>query len=93
MNSLKKTISILIIIIAFYILYFLQINFFNWFNIAGIKPNMFIVLMLCIGLYMGKNIAIPFGFIFGIYLDMLGGKPIRNICNNVRSYWILRRII
>ncbi len=60
----------------FFILYFFQINFFNWFNIAGIKPNLFIVLILCIGLFMGKNIGVPFGFIIGIYLDILTGSQI-----------------
>ena len=73
---LKKAISIFGIIITFFIIYFLQINFFNWFNIAGIKPNLFIVLVLCIGLFVGKNCAIPIGFIIGIYLDVLTGRQI-----------------
>lgn len=76
MKFLKKAFSIIGIILVFFILYFLQINFFNWFNIAGVKPNLFIVLILCMGLFMGKNIAIPFGFICGIYLDILTGKQI-----------------
>lgn len=92
MNYLKKTISIIIVIITFYILYFLQINFFNWFNIAGVKPNLFIVLVLCVGLFMGRNIAVPIGFICGIYLDMLAGKQLRNICNYVRYNWFSRGI-
>ena len=76
MNNLKKTLSILGIILTFFILYFLQINFFNWFNIAGIKPNLFVVLILCIGLFINKEVAIIFGFIIGIYLDFLTGKQI-----------------
>lgn len=76
MKYLKKAISIIGIILTFYILYFLQLNFFNWFNIAGIKPNLFIVLVLCIGLFIGKNVAIPFGFFCGIYLDVLTGRQI-----------------
>lgn len=60
----------------FFMLYFLQINFFNWFNIAGVKPNLFVVLVLCIGLFMGRNVGVPFGFICGIYLDILTGKQI-----------------
>lgn len=75
-NFLKKAFSILGVIITFFILYFLQINFFNWFNIAGIKPNLFIVLVLCIGLFIGKNYAMPIGFIIGIYLDVLTGRQI-----------------
>jgi len=73
---LKKVISIIGIIITFFLIYFLQINFFSWFNIAGVKPNLFIVLVLCIGLYIGKNAAILLGFVIGIYLDILTGKQI-----------------
>ena len=73
---MKKAGAIIGIIITFFILYFFQINFFNWFNIAGIKPNLFIVLVLCTGLFMGKKVAIPFGFFVGIYLDLLTGQQI-----------------
>lgn len=76
MNNLKKVLSILGLIIIFFILYFFQINFFSWFNIAGVKPNLFIVLVLFIGLFIGKKVAIPFGFVCGIYLDFLTGKQI-----------------
>ncbi|MBR1654342.1 MAG: rod shape-determining protein MreD [Clostridia bacterium] len=75
-SNLKKTISILGIIITFFILYFLQIDLFNWFNIAGIKPNLFIVLVLCLGLFIGRKYAAPIGFIIGIYLDVLAGSQI-----------------
>lgn len=73
---MKKAIVIIGIIPIFFLIYFLQINFFSWFNIAGIKPNLFIVLILCIGLFMGKNMAIPIGFIIGIYLDILTNKQV-----------------
>lgn len=36
---MKKAISILLMFIAFLIIYFLQVNFFTWFNIAGVMPN------------------------------------------------------
>ena len=54
----------------------MQLNFFNWFNIAGIKPNLFIVLVLCVGLFIGKKYAIPIGFVIGIYIDILTGRQI-----------------
>ena len=76
MNQIKKVLSVIGIIITFFIIYFLQVNFFSWFNIAGVKPNLFIVLVLCIGLFIGKNYAIPIGFIIGIYLDVLTGRQI-----------------
>ncbi|MBR3721075.1 MAG: rod shape-determining protein MreD [Clostridia bacterium] len=73
---MKKTISIISLIIVFFILYFLQINFFSWFNIAGIKPNLFIVLELFIALFVGRKVAMPFGFFMGLYLDVLTGSQI-----------------
>lgn len=73
---MKKTISIISLILLFFILYFLQINFFSWFNIAGIKPNLFIVLELFIALFVGRKVAMPYGFIMGLYLDVLTGSQI-----------------
>ena len=73
---MKKVISIISIILVFFIIYFLQLNFFSWFNISGIKPNVFIILILFIGLFMNKNIACIAGFIMGIYLELLTSKQI-----------------
>ena len=73
---MKKFLSIICLIIAFFITYFLQANFFTWFNIAGIMPNLFIVLVLFIGLFIGKKLGLVFGLLFGIYLDLLLGKAI-----------------
>ena len=76
MKILKKFVSIIGIIIVFFIIYFLQINFFIWFNISGINPNLFIILILFIGLFIGKKVAIPLGIILGIYLDVLTSKQV-----------------
>ena len=73
---MKKVLSVLCVIIAFFIVYFLQINFFSWFNIAGVKPNLFILLTLFVGLFMDKRIAAVLGFIMGIYLDILTAKQV-----------------
>lgn len=73
---MKKILSIIILIITFFIIYFLQANFFNWFNIAGVKPNLFVVLALFIGLFIGKKIGFTFGLLLGIYIDLLVGKVI-----------------
>jgi rod shape-determining protein MreD len=75
-NNLKKVISIVSLCFIFFIIYFLQANFFSWFNIAGIKPNLIILLMLVIGLFIGKKVGIIFAIITGILLDLLGGKII-----------------
>lgn len=71
---MKKILTILILIISFLIIYFLQANFFNWFTIAGVKPNIFIILILFISLFAGYKIGISFGILIGLYLDILIGK-------------------
>lgn len=73
---MKKTLSIIGIIVMFFIIYFLQENFFNWFTIAGIKPNLFVIFILFIGLFAGKKIGAILGLIFGVYLDLLLGRTI-----------------
>ena len=64
------------LIITFIIIYLLQSIFFNGFTIAGIMPNIFIILMLFIGLYMGRTYGIIYGIIFGIFLDIWIGKTL-----------------
>ena len=73
---MKKVISILLIFITFLIIYFLQVNFFTWFNLAGIMPNLFVVLILVVGLFGGKNLGISSGIIIGLLLDLFIGKKV-----------------
>lgn len=73
---MKKILIIIGVFISFILIYFLQINFFNWYNIAGIQPNLFIVLALFIGLYIGKNYGLVIGMILGVLLDLFMSKII-----------------
>lgn len=73
---MKKALSILILIISFFIIYFLQVNFFSWFTIAGIKPNIFIILVLFISLFAGIKVGVIFGIFMGLFLDVIIGKNI-----------------
>ena len=73
---MKKTIALLGIIITFFLIYFLQSNFFTWFNIAGIMPNLYVILVLFIGLFVKRKLGIAFGVIFGLYLDIVLGKTV-----------------
>ncbi len=73
---MKKTLIIIGLILTFLIIYFLQANFFSWFTIAGIKPNLFIILVLFISLFVGMKYGICFGIIFGLFLDIVIGKSI-----------------
>jgi len=72
----KKTVSILCLIITFFVIYFLQSNFFTWFNIAGVMPNLYVILVLFIGLFVKRKMGLAMGIIFGIYLDIVLGKTV-----------------
>ena len=73
---MKKILSIVIIFITFIFIYFLQSNFFNWFNIAGVKPNLFIIFLLIIGIFIGKTYGASIGIFFGLLLDLFIGKVV-----------------
>ena len=73
---MKKALSILCLILTFFIIYFLQANFFTWFNIATIMPNVYVILVLFIGLFVKRNIGLASGIGFGLYLDIVLGKTI-----------------
>lgn len=73
---MKKAIVVIGIFITFLITYFLQVNFFSWFTIAGIKPNLFIILVLFVSLFAGVKVGIGYGIFFGIFLDIVLGKSL-----------------
>ena len=73
---MKKFLSILLIIVSFLIIYFIQSNFFTWFTIANVKPNLFVIFILCIGLFAGKKLGLIFGIIFGFFIDVVIGRQI-----------------
>lgn len=68
---MKKFLIYIELIVIFLGIYFLQVNFFNWFTIAGVKPNLFIILVFFIGLYIGKKHGIICGAIIGLVIDLL----------------------
>ena len=73
---MRKAISIAILILTFLVIYILQTNIFSWFTIAGVMPNLFIILILFINLYAGVKVGIPYAIISGLYLDIILGKSI-----------------
>ena len=73
---MKRALSILCLILTFFIIYFLQANFFTWFNIATIMPNVYVILVLFIGLFVKRKIGLACGIGFGLYLDIVLGKTI-----------------
>ena len=73
---MKKILIHLGLIITFIIIYLLQTIFFSEFTIAGIMPNLFVILMLYIGLYMGRTMGVIYGIIYGIFIDIWIGKTL-----------------
>ena len=67
---MRKVLIHISLIITFIIIYLLQTVFFSHFTIAGIMPNIFVILMLFIGLYMGRTMGIIYGISFGIFIDI-----------------------
>lgn len=78
--NLKKVVAVILVIVAFLIIYFLQANFFTWFTIAGVKPNLFIIYILFIGLFAGKKLGLILGIIFGLFIDIVIGRQIGISC-------------
>lgn len=70
---MKKTIINIVLILTFFIIYFLQADFFSWFNIAGIMPNLFVILVLFIGLFANNIMGTVYGIAIGITLDFVIG--------------------
>ena len=73
---MKKFVIIVSLIITFFIIYFLEVNIFSSFTIAGIKPNLFVIYILFIGLYGTPFWGISFGVMCGLILDLIFEKTI-----------------
>lgn len=73
---MKKVGIIVAFFAVFLCLYFLQANFFTWFTISDVMPNIFVIFMLFIGLFAGKKVGAFCGILFGIILDFCIGKSI-----------------
>ena len=70
-NLLKKVLINLSLVLIIFIIYFLQSNFFNWFTIAGVMPNLFVLFVLFVGLFANKFLGAIYGAIIGAVLDIL----------------------
>ena len=61
----------IVLVILIFIIYFLQLNFFDWFTIAGVMPNLFIIMVLFVGLFASRNLGAIYGIAIGISVDLL----------------------
>ncbi len=73
---MKKFLIGLATYFIFIILYFIQADFFSWFTIGGICPNIFILFVLFLGLFTDNLFSIIMGLLTGITLDLIVGKTV-----------------
>ena len=73
---MKRVIIHIVLIITAIVVYFLQVNLFSWFTIAGVMPNLFLIYILFIGLFAGKTKGAIYGIAVGLFLDLTVGKLI-----------------
>lgn len=68
---MKKVLINLSLILIVFVIYFLQSNFFNWFTIAKVMPNLFVLFVLFVGLFTNKFLGAIYGAVIGAILDIL----------------------
>ena len=68
---MKKFLINIVLILIIFVIYFLQSNFFNWFTIAGVMPNLFVIFILFVGLFANKMMGTIYGMVLGLFLDVL----------------------
>lgn len=73
---MKKTIITICLILTFFIIFFLQVNVFQTFTIAGIMPNLFVIFILFVGLYANVSLGLSFGVVGGLIIDLVYSKSI-----------------
>ena len=73
---MKKAVINSVLITTIILIYYLQSNFFSWFNIAGVMPNLFVILVLFIGLFANRTMGTAYGVGVGIILDFLLGERV-----------------
>lgn len=71
---MKKFLIGIAMYVVFIILYFIQADFFSWFTIAGISPNIFIIFILFLGLFTDNLFSIIMALLTGITLDLIVGR-------------------
>ncbi len=68
---MRKVLIHIILILMLFVVYYLQSNFFNWFTIAGVMPNLFIIYIVFIGLFGNKFMGVTYGILLGFMLDYI----------------------
>ena len=73
---MKKLVINIVLILVALIIYYLQSNFFTWFNISGVMPNLFVIFVLFVGLFASRTVGTIYGVAIGLFLDLLLGLQV-----------------
>ncbi len=73
---MKKTSKIILLMVIYLVVFFLQANIFQSFTIAGVMPNLFVIYILFIGLFANVTTSVLFGVIGGLIVDLAYSKTI-----------------
>ncbi len=73
---MKKLTMNIFLILTIFIIYFLQSNFFNWFTISKVMPNLFVIFVLFVGLFSNRMMGIIYGIVVGAIIDLTIGTQI-----------------
>lgn len=76
MNQLKRVLIHFSLVIIALAIYFLESNFFSWFTIAGIKPNLYIIFVLFIGIFGNRMMGTVYGALIGLFIDFIFNEKI-----------------
>ncbi len=66
----------LIVTLEIIILYLLQTTVFQWFLLAGVTPNLLLILTVSIGFMRGRKEGLIVGFICGLLIDLTYGDVV-----------------
>lgn len=83
---MKKVLINIFFIITMFCMLFMQMNFFNWFTISSVMPNLFVIYVLFIGLYTKKYVVITYASLLGV---LLGSLFAVNMFTSVISYMLV----
>ena len=73
---MKKFLIGIITYLVFLLVYFIQADFFSCFTIAKVSPNLFVMLVLFLGLFASGTFAMIMGMIIGLTIDLIIGRTI-----------------
>ncbi len=77
---MKRVIINIVLILVAILLYIIQANFFTWFTIAGVMPNLFVIFILFIGIFGNRTMGTIYGLIIGLFLDLIIGTKAGIYC-------------